>query len=214
MKVCIFDLDGTLLDSMGIWINIDTAFLNKRNIEVPDDYADIIAPMSFNDAAMYTIDRFNLHDNTDELIKEWEDLAIYEYSNTVKMKPYSKAYLQNLKELGIKIAVATSSMPILYEAALRNNNIYDLFDVICNTGDIGAGKSQPDIFLRIAEKFNVSPRDCVVFEDILVAIKSAKSIGMTVYGVYDKASENDWKQIKKIADGVIYDFKNAPLPKK
>ena len=212
MKAYIFDLDGTLLDSMSVWTDVDIAFLKKRGIDVPEDYADNITSMSFHEAALYTIKRFNFSDDVNDLINEWTDLAKDAYSNTVMMKPNSKEYLCKLRESGAKIAVATSSMPMLYEAVLRNHDIYNWFDIICNTGDIGSGKSQPDIFLHISEQLGVSPDDCVVFEDILIAIKTAKSIGMTVYGVFDEASKSDWEEIKKIADGVIYDFKYAPFP--
>ena len=212
MKAYIFDLDGTLLDSMGVWADVDIAFLKKRGIDVPEDYADEITSMGFKEVALYTIDRFKLSDSVDDLLKEWVDLAKDAYSNTVMMKPNSKEYLKKLRESGAKLAIATSSMPVLYEIALRKHDIYDWFDIICNSGEIGSGKSQPDIFMYISDKLNIPPQDCVVFEDILIAIKSAKSIGMTVYGVFDEASKSDWEEIKNTADGVVYDFKYAPLP--
>jgi len=213
MKAYIFDLDGTLLDSMDVWKNIDTDFLAKRGLAVPAGYADKISSMSFPEAAVYTIKRFGLSDGIDGLLREWNDMAAYAYENTVQMKPYAKEYLWELRERGMKLGVATSSMPALYEPALRNHGIYDWFDVICSSDEAGCGKSRPDVFLFTAKRLHVQPRDCVVFEDILAAVKSAKSIGMTVYGVYDEASKADWEQIIKTADGVIYDFQNAPLPK-
>ena len=210
MKAYIFDLDGTLLDSMGVWLDIDINFLSKRGISVPIDYADRISAMSFPEAAAYTIKRFGLPDSIEDLIREWNEMAAYAYGHTVQMKPYTKEYLSKLRERGAKIAIATSSVPELYEPALRNHGIYDWFDVICCSDEVGCGKSRPDIFLYTANKLGVKPCDCIVFEDILIAVKSAKSVGMTVYGVFDKSSETDWEQIKKTADGVIYDFQNAP----
>ena len=139
-------------------------------------------------------------------------MAVYAYGNTVQMKPGAKEYLFKLHERDIKLAIATSSTPELYEPALRNNGIYDWFDAICNSKEAGCGKSRPDVFLLAAKKLGVRPQDCIVFEDILVAVKSAKSVGMTVYGIYEKSSEDDWEQIKQTADGVFLDFQNAPLP--
>ena len=211
-KAYIFDLDGTLLDSMHVWKNLDIEFLQKRGLGTPNDYQKAVATMNLSEAAAYTIQRFGLSDTPESLMREWDDMMAYAYGHTVQMKPYAKEYLLKLRERGVKMAIATSSSPELYEGALSNHGIYDLFQVICNSDEAGYGKSRPDVFLLTAKKLGVSPGDCLVFEDILVAIKSAKSIGMTVYGVYDEASKNDWEEIKKTADGFITDFRDAPLP--
>ena len=213
MKAYIFDLDGTLLDSMGVWLDVDVKFLKKRGIVMSDDYTDRISAMAFPEVAAYTIKRFGLPDSVESIMRECNEMAIFAYKNTVKMKLGAKEYLDKLQKRGVKLAVATSSTPELYEPALRNHGIYDWFDVICDASEVGCGKSRPDIFLITAKKLGVQPTDCIVFEDILAAVRSAKSVGMTVYGVYDESSAGDWEQIKQIADGVITDFRNAPLPK-
>jgi len=206
MKAYIFDLDGTLLDSMGVWLDINVVFLANRGIVAPADYARKISAMTFSESAAYTIERFNLPDTTESLVQEWYDMAALAYGNTVQMKPHAKEYLAELRKRGAKIAIATSSVPELYEPALHKHGIYDWFDVICDASEVGCGKSRPDIFILAAKKLGIPPEDCIVFEDILAAVKSAKSIGMTVYGVYDNASKSDWEQIKKTAHGVISDF--------
>ena len=93
MKAYILDLDGTLLDSTGVWEGIDVDFLNKRGIPVPSDYAPTVAPMSFSEAAEYTIERFHLPDAPDDLCREWFDMALYAYGHTVKLKPNVREYL-------------------------------------------------------------------------------------------------------------------------
>lgn len=213
MKAYIFDLDGTLLDSMGLREQIDIEFLTKRGFEVPTDYIDAISSRSFSEAAEYTIERFALSDSVDELVREWNDTAVYAYRNKVYLKSGAKEYLFALKAQGAKLGVATSLPAALYEPALRNNGIIDLFDIICSTDEVGHGKTKPDIFLFAAQKLSVAPSDCIMFEDIPQAVKSAKQAGMTVYGVYDNSSKEHWTLIKQIADGVIVDFKDAPLPK-
>ena len=212
IKAYIFDLDGTMLDSTGVWEQIDIDFLNKREIPAPPDYARAVAPMSFREAAEYTVARFHLPDAPDDLCREWFDMALYAYGHTVKLKPNVREYLAALKSRGKKLGVATSSTSQLYEAALRNLDILHFFDVICSADEMKYGKSRPDIFTLAAKKLGVSPSDCAVFEDVLQAVQSAKSAGMTVYGVYDEASKADWEQIKKTADGAFIDFKDAPLP--
>ena len=211
-KAYIFDLDGTLLDSMGVWDQIDIDFLAKRGIKLPADYMNAISSMTFHEAAAYTIKRFALRDSVDGLKREWNDMAAYAYGHTVRMKPCAKEYLMALRERGAKLAIATSMFVELCAPALRNNGIDNVFHAVCYTDETGHGKSRPDVFLLAAKRIGVTPGDCLVFEDILAAIKSAKSAGMGVCAVYDKSSENDWEEIKKAADYAIVDFHAAPLP--
>lgn len=212
MKAFIFDLDGTLLDSMGVWEQIDRDFLRKRNIPIPSDYIDTVCSLSFQEAARYTIARFGLPDTEADLLREWNDMAVFAYGHTVKLKPYARQYLKKLKAAGVSLGVATSLPPELYFPVLHNQTIFDFFDVICSTDEVTHGKTKPDIFYHTAEKLNIPPSHCIVFEDVLQAIQSAKTAGMTVYGVYDPSSADHWEEIKKIADGVLYDFKDALLP--
>jgi len=207
----IFDLDGTLLDSMGVWHQVDTDFLAKRGIELPPDYKDAISSMTFHETAAYTIKRFALQDSIDDLMREWNDMAAYAYGHTVRMKPHAKEYLMTLRERGAKLAIATSLSAELRGPVLRNNGIDAMFHAICSTDDAGYGKSRPDVFLLAAQKVGATPGDCLVFEDILMAVKSAKSAGMSVCAVYDKSSHDDWEEIKKTADYAIDDFCDAPL---
>jgi len=208
-KAYIFDLDGTLLDSMGVWGQVDADFLAKRGITVPPDYMDAISSMTFHEAAAYTIKHFSLPDSVEDLMREWNDMAAYAYGHTVQMKPHAKEYLITLRERGVKLAVATSLSAELCAPVLRNNGIDNFFDAICRTDEAGHGKSHPDVFLLTAKKIGVPVQDCLVFEDILAAVKSAKNAGMRVCAVYDKASEGDWEQIKAVADYAIIDFHEA-----
>ena len=210
MKAYIFDLDGTLFDSRDVWHQVDIDFLQKRGLALPSDYEDAISSMNFSEIAAYTIRRFSLPDSIEGLKQEWIDMAAYAYAHTVQMKPNAKKYLAALKERGAKLAVATTLSVELHTLALRKHGIYDLFDAVCTTDEAGCGKSRPDVFLLAAEKINAPPRDCLVFEDILAAVISAKSAGMKTCGVYDKASEAEWEQIKQAADYAIFDFGDAP----
>ncbi|WP_461248195.1 HAD family hydrolase, partial [Treponema sp. R6D11] len=209
-KAYIFDLDGTLLDSMGVWGQIDADFLAKRGIAVPPDYMDAISPMTFYETAAYTIKRFALSDSVEDLMREWNNMAAHAYGHTVQMKPHAKEYLTTLREGGAKLAIATSLSAELCDLVLRNNGIDDFFDAICRTDEAGYGKSRPDVFLLAAKKIGVSPQDCLVFEDLFEAVKSAKSASFGVCAVYDKSPENYWEQMKAIADYAITDFYDAP----
>ncbi|MEW9077877.1 HAD family hydrolase [Terrisporobacter glycolicus] len=206
-KGAIFDLDGTLIDSMGVWEKIDKEFLKKRNIDIPCDYIEKISSMSFEKVAQYTINRFNLKESEEELIKEWNRMAIYEYSNNISLKQNVREYLKKLNDNNIKIALSTSSPRILYESVLKNNRIYEYFDVLVSLEDVKRDKNYPDIYLLAAEKLNLNPQDCVGFEDILIGINTLKKAEFKTVGVYDKYADSEIDDIKEISDKFIYSFK-------
>jgi len=205
-KGAIFDLDGTLLDSLWVWDEVDKNFLGRRGIEVPDDYMDIINPMGVMQTAEYTIKRFSLSDTPQDLIAEWNMLALREYKSNVKMKPGAQKYLNLLKNNSVKLGIATASDPEIYIPALKNLGIYDLFDAITHADEVSRGKDFPDIYLLAAKKLGATPEKCVVFEDIYSGINSAKSAGFYTVGVYEEYSKKDKDKIIKTADKYIYSF--------
>lgn len=204
----IFDLDGTIIDSLGVWEKIDYDFLEKkRGIKVPEDYVHAIAPLSFKETAQYTKKRFNLSDSIDELMEEWTEMAIYEYSHNIFLKEGVREYLNILKEKNKKIALCTSSPDFFYKPVLKNNKIYEMFDVFTNTCEAGVGKNSPDVFLLAAKKCGVDRGKCLVFEDVINAAKSAKSAGMKVCGVFDERSRAHGEDMKNLCDFYIDSFK-------
>lgn len=206
VRAAIFDLDGTLVDSMWIWQKIDIDYLKIRNIDMPEDLRDAISHLSFQETAKYFKKRFNLEDSLEEIMNEWYDMALYEYENNVPLKAGAKLFLDKLKKLGIKIGLATSNSLPLLEIALKKNDIYDYFDAITITGEVKRGKSFPDVYLLAAEKLEVSPEQCIVFEDILPAMKGAKAAGMKVVGVYDELSNDSRDEIDSIVDKFITEY--------
>ena len=203
----IFDMDGTIMDSLGVWEKIDYEFLeNKRGIKVPEDYIHEIAAMSFTEIANYTKKRFLLPDSPEELMAEWTEMAEYEYSHNIRLKPFVKEYILKLKELGKKIVLCTSSPSAFYEGALKNNGIYDLFDAFSGTCEAGEGKSSSKVFFLAAKKAETEPGRCIVFEDVLSAATTAKSAGMMVCAVYDERSAIHKAALKKVCDCYIENF--------
>lgn len=201
----IFDLDGTLVDSNGIWKKIDTIMLRKRGIQCSDSFAESLAAMTYEEAAG-EMHKLGVKETTEELIKECNELAAYEYRHNIFLKPYAAEYLTYLKDKGVKTALATASPRLLYEPVLRHNYVYGLFDVFCTTDEAGRSKDYPDVYLYAASKLEVSPEDCVVFEDILKGVISAKNAGMAAVGVYDRYSAEDIITIRSSADKFIMDF--------
>lgn len=205
-KGAIFDLDGTLLDSMGVWRRIDEDFLGKRGIRVPDDYLKAITAKNFQDAADYTIERFGLKESADAIMAEWFDMAIDAYTNDVALKPFVKEYMQILRENDVKIAAATSSDARLFEPCLKHHGIYEWFDAFSVTAEVKRGKGYPDVYENAAEKLGLKAADCVVYEDILKGVEGAKLGGFYVIGVEDVHSSYEKEEIQKEADRYITTF--------
>ncbi len=207
VKGAIFDLDGTLLDSMGIWAQIDRRFLEKRGIPLPDDYVEKVTPMNYHDAAVYTIQRFTLAETEEEIIRDWVDLSVQAYHDEILLKPHVANYLNQLKQQGIKLAVATAQTRELYEPALRRNQIYHLFDAFADLSEVNRGKGFPDIYLLAAKRISLSAPDCMVFEDICAGIRGAKAGGFQTCGIYDPYSEYEKEKIQMEADRYVTTFR-------
>ena len=206
IKAAIFDLDGTLVDSMYVWEKVDNDFLTQRGIPVTQEYIDNVRCMFFETAAKYTIETYHLSESVEQIVQIWLNMARHEYEFNVKTKHGVQKYLEYLKSKNIKLGVATSSNPYLTQPVLEHNGLLQYFDTICYTSQVGKDKQFPDIYLYTAKKLRAMPSECVVFEDIAEGIGSAKKAGMQTVAVYDSASENQSDILKEIADKYIFDF--------
>lgn len=199
-KAAIFDLDGTLLDSMWVWKKIDAQFLADRGFEVTQDYTDAIKAMGWEEGARYTIDRYGLSETPQQVIDTWFDMSEEYYRFHIPMKAGAKEYLSLLHEKGVPMAVATSMEPQKnIDIVLRANGIADYFQNITMSTEVTRGKGFPDIYLLAASRLGADPADCAVFEDILAAIRGAGNGGFQTVGIYDDISEGEWPLIEKEA---------------
>ncbi len=206
IKGAIFDLDGTILDSMHIWPQIDEDFLGRRGIALPDDYVKAISTMGFHEIAIYTKERFSLTETLDEIKNEWNEMSIMAYTTAIGLKPGVKEFLELLKKSGVKMSVATASNELLFMPALANNGIVDFFDAFTTLAEVKKGKGSSDIYFKAAEKIGASPSECVVFEDLYDGLRAARKDGFFTVGVKEKLAVVSEEEIKKESDIYISDF--------
>ena len=206
IKACIFDLDGTLADSMWMWHAIDVEFLARFGLTCPDDLQSRIEGMSFHETADYFTAHFPIPLSTEEMKQCWVDMAMDKYHHEVPLKPGAKEFLFSLRDRGILLGIATSNERSLTETVLRVHGIRSCFRVVQTGEDVKIGKPAPDIYLDVAAALGVLPGDCAVFEDIIPGILSGKNAGMMVYAVSDPYSASLEKEKRELADCWIDDY--------
>ncbi|HIS78532.1 HAD family hydrolase [Anaeromassilibacillus sp. An200] len=205
----IFDLDGTLLDSMDVWSRVDKEFLADYGIAVPPDYMEACGAMSFRETAEYTIARFSLPAKPEDLMERWLEMAREEYALHVSLKPGAAELLQKLHRCGVRLAVATASRREHFLPCLERHGILSLFDELVTTDDAGCGKNSPDIFHLTAERLGLPTKDCAVFEDTLPAAKSASAAGCIPFGVWEKHSEKAKPDMQRVCRGYFSSLLDA-----
>lgn len=206
-QAIIFDLDGTLIDSMQLWRQVDVEFLTKRGIDVPADLFDNIpGGNGFIQTALYFKERFGLDDSVESIMDEWTDMVGKHYSSDVKLKEGVYDLLQTTRENGIKIGLATSNSLHLAQTVLEANGVLSWFSAF-STGDMELrGKPYPDIFLNCAKLLKVEPEACLAVEDTLTGVQAAKAAGMRTFAIFDEDSIPFWPQIKEVADLAFEDY--------
>ncbi|MBQ9484168.1 MAG: HAD family phosphatase [Ruminiclostridium sp.] len=206
-KAAVFDLDGTLFDSMTFWSELDARFLKRRGVDpVPEDYLLAIAHLGAVETANYTIERFGLDETPEALMTEWHNDAVRFYSEEVSLKAGAAQYLRFLKGKGVELAVATASNREIYMPALERCGIKELFSAFAEVGECARRKGFPDVYELACSRMGASVAETVVFEDIYIAVKGAKAGGFRTVGVYDATSARDTELIKAASDGYITAF--------
>lgn len=202
----LFDLDGTLVDSMWMWKEIDIEFLGRFGYDCPNDLERAIEGMSFSETAVYFKKRFSLPMTLDEIKACWIAMSIDKYRNEVALKPGALEFLKYCRENRIKTGIATSNGRDMVEAALESLEIGSYFQAVTTACEVASGKPEPDIYLEVARRLSVDPSACLVFEDIPAGIMAGKRAGMTVLAVGDAFSKNLEPEKRALADGFIQDY--------
>ena len=205
-KAVIFDLDGTLVDSMWMWRAIDVEYLARFGVECPENLQKEIEGMSFTETAAYFKIRFKLEASLDEIKEDWVQMALGKYQKEVPLKPGARAFLDYIEDHGMAAGIATSNGRAIVDAVLDSLDIRRYFQVVATACEVAAGKPAPDIYLNVAGRLQVDPQDCVVFEDVPAGIQAGKRAGMTVFAVEDAFSLDMKEEKKQLADYYIRDY--------
>lgn len=206
VKGVIFDLDGTLVDSMWMWKDIDIEYLGQFGIECPEDLQTGVEGMSFNETANYFKTRFSLKESIEEIQNKWHEMAWDKYANQVPLKEGVMEFLEYLKEHQIPCGIASSNSKELIELIINKYNIANYFKTIRNSNEVAKGKPSPDVYLLAAHDMGVEPEDCLVFEDVIQGVMGGKNAKMKVCNVYDEYSRKDKETLRKIADYHIRNY--------
>lgn len=206
VKAVIFDLDGTLVDSMWMWKSIDIEYLGRFGIELPADLQSCIEGMSFSETACYFKERFHLEDDIDQIKADWNQMAWDKYANEVPLKAGVAEYLELLRKKGIKMGIATSNSRELVELVTKKHQIHSYFQSIRTSCEVSKGKPAPDIYLQVAKDLGVEPKECLVFEDVIQGIMAGKNANMKVVAVKDAYSEEQTERKRELSDYYINSY--------
>lgn len=205
-RALLFDLDGTLMDSMWVWDDIDIEYLGRFGHVPTKDMQRDIEGMSFTETARYFKQRYGIPDTVEEIKAEWNRLAHDIYAAQVKLKPGAYEFLQTVRAQGFLTGITSSNSRELIRACLASNRVQDCFDRITISCEVAKGKPAPDIYLSAAASLQVKPEECLVFEDIPMGILAAKNAGMKVCAVEDAFSSDQRGQIRSLADYYIRSY--------
>lgn len=210
IKAIIFDMDGSLVDSMWIWKQIDIEYLSQYGYDSSDraiaEFQANVEGMSFRETAEFMQSHFNLSRSIEEMMDDWNKMAWEKYEKEVFLKPGAIEFLSECKIRGILLGIASSNSKELVDNVMKARELEDFFQVIITGSDGLPGKPAPDMYLEVAKKLGVDPVHCLVFEDIPKGIKAGKDAGMRVCAVEDLYSAHQRNEKKRLADYYIEDY--------
>ena len=211
-KFAIFDLDGTLVDSMGYWKNLSVEYLTLMGVkEIPADILERIKPMTVKESAALFVSEFSLDATPQQVAAEIAGIMSRHYIEDIPIKPGVAAYLEKLAAKGVKMCVASATVEPLIDACLERLGIRQFFEFTLSCDTVGAGKKSPLVYQRAAELLGAGAEETVVYEDAFFAARTAKDAGFEVCAVYDRISHDGWKELREICDSEIVSWEAAEV---
>lgn len=211
MKGILFDMDGTLLDSMPVWKNLAVDFLRSRKVDIPDGFEGKIKTMTLREAITYMQNTFFQDEDPAQLLKEGYELLAYHYTHTIELRPHVRETLEFLKEERVPMAISTATDDHLAELALNHQKIMGYFSFLQTVKNTGHTKNEKEFWLEGARRIGMDPSELVVFEDALYAMVTAKEAGMTVIAIEDQTAYMDRDKIREICDYYLESYQDFRL---
>ncbi|MBE6949549.1 MAG: HAD family phosphatase [Ruminococcaceae bacterium] len=203
-RFAIFDMDGTLVDSMGYWKNLGREYLAKMGVtENVEDALRKTLMITLPEAAELFVNEFNLPVTAEEANNEMFEIMAEHYRKDVPVKEGVTEYLKKLKRDGVKMCVASNTGEALVDKCLTRLGIKQYFEFLLSCEEIGVGKSEPDVYIEAAKRLGGKPHETAVFEDAFFAARTAKNAGFYVVAIYDEPAKKKWDSLCGIADEVF-----------
>lgn len=181
----IFDLDGTITDTNGLWLEVDREFLSRRGLTNTPEYEKVVSRSIYPIAAAFTKEYYQLPDSPEDIMAEWDSLAERHYRELAPLKPGAEEFLRQCRAEGRPMAIFTACRPALCQTVLDRFRLRELFDHVIFAEEIGLEKRDPRCFTRLSELLGAPPEDCTLFDDSPDNCATAMKAGMTAVGVYD-----------------------------
>lgn len=208
IKVAVFDLDGTLVDSMPYFTAGMLSIAEEEGLTYDPELIKILIPLGYTKGAEYYIHTLGVQDSVENIIHRIQSKLVYEYTNHIFLKPGVRECLTRLRESGTRLFVLTASPHTVADVCLRHNGVYDWFEQVWSVEDFDLSKSDPRIFLEVARRVGCEPGEVHYYDDSLIALHNARSAGYVTYGVYDAQTPEEIETMKTMCDTVVMNFED------
>lgn len=209
-RFAIFDMDGTLVDSMVYWKHLASEFLQSKGVQdIAQDILEQIKPMTMTESAALFIQEYGLSGTAESVAAEMNAMMDEHYRWDIPLKPGAAAYLEALYRRGVTMCVASATAEDLMDACLTRLGVAHYFSFLLSCETVGTGKSRPDVYWEAANRLGARPEEISVYEDALYAAKTAKQAGFYTIAVRDDSNQPHWETLTALADEVILDWQTA-----
>ena len=209
-QFAIFDMDGTLVDSMVYWERLATEFLESKGVrEISPAILEQIKPMTMTESAALFIREYGLPGTAEGVAAEMNAMMDEHYRRDIPLRPGVFAYLEGLRRRGVAMCVASATAEELMEACLTRLGVAQHFSFLLSCEQVGAGKNRPDVFWEAARRLGAPAEDIAVYEDALYAADTAKQAGFYTIAVRDDSNQSQWETLTALADETIPDWQQA-----